>query len=334
MKTRKILTAIGLVALACVLACPSLVQANTAREIAQQAFPSVVILVLEDTNGQPISLGSGFFVAKGVIATNLHVIEGAATGYAKIVGTKTKYKVAGIVASDGIRDLALLAIQDSKAPPLPLERSWQPAVGDEVYAIGNPLGLEGTFSQGIISGVRRVGSDSILQITAPISPGSSGGPVLDSQGKVIGVAVATFKAGQGLNFAIPVSYLAPLLSDMKPATPLSTRVPVKADKSILDDLGGWSSKSVFGTQLTWQYSTATGYYSFSLRNVLREPVKEVYCLVIFSDREGNPLDVDIVHYAGVIPGGLAKRVASQVHESVQKMTTEIEFRVLDFQIAE
>jgi S1-C subfamily serine protease len=86
------------------------------------------------------------------------------------------------------------------------------AVGDKVYAVGNPLGLEGTFSEGIISGMRFIGGHATMQITAPISPGSSGGPILDGSGSVIGVAVATFKNGQNLNLAIPVGYVSRLLT--------------------------------------------------------------------------------------------------------------------------
>src|SRR5262249_3421737 len=82
-------------------------------------------------------------------------------------------------------------------------------IGDEVYVVGNPEGLEGTFSQGIISSLR--GNDYI-QITAPISHGSSGGPVLNKNGEVIGVAVGLIEEGQNLNFAIPVSKLTQLLN--------------------------------------------------------------------------------------------------------------------------
>lgn len=153
---------------------------KTAREIAYNSFPSVVMLVMEDSNGQPLSLGSGFFVREGIVATNLHVIEGASKGYAKIVGKKAKYDISSVMGIDTKRDLVLLAIRDAKAPSLSLGDSHQVAVGDEIYAIGNPQGLEGTFSQGIIGSIREVGPDKILQITAPISPGSSGGPVLRS----------------------------------------------------------------------------------------------------------------------------------------------------------
>ncbi len=156
-----------------------LLHAQNAREVAQKAFQSVVLLVMEDRNGQPLALGSGFFVRDGVVATNMHVIEGAAKGHAKLIGQKSKYEVGGIVARDTAHDLVLLAVTEARAPVLPLGQSGV-AVGDEVYVVGNPLGLEGTFSAGIISGIRQLGPDTLLQITAPISPGSSGGPVLDA----------------------------------------------------------------------------------------------------------------------------------------------------------
>lgn len=181
--------------------------AQTAQEIAKKAFGSTVLLVMEDANGQPLSLGSGFIVRDGQIASNRHVIEGAARGYAKQVGQKTKHDIEGIVAVDPERDLVVLKISGAGAIALTLGSSDAVQVGESVYAVGNPQGLEGTFSQGIVSSIREVGTDKLLQITAPISPGSSGGPVLNSKGEVIGVSVATFRGGQNLNFAIPSVYL-------------------------------------------------------------------------------------------------------------------------------
>ncbi|MHC2994931.1 MAG: serine protease [Candidatus Atribacteria bacterium] len=320
------------------LLATSLSQALTARQIAQNAFPSIVLLVMEDANGQPVSLGSGFFVLDDVVATNIHVIKSAARGYVKIVGQKTKYEIAGLVFADYRRDLALLKITGVKASPLILGDINQVAVGDEVYAIGNPQGLEGTFSQGIVSGIRQIGSDMLFQITAPISPGSSGGPVLNTQGKVIGVAVATFSGGQNLNFAIPASYLAPLLRSVftlaRVVVPLSAEATTKQKKSIIDDLGGRSVEGVIGENLVWTYGGASGPYSFSFRNQLREPVKDIYCFVVFYDHSGNPIDVDVVYYRDVVPAGLAKRVKSRVDGSVQKLTYKVEFRILDFKIVE
>jgi len=186
---------------------------QSARDIARVAFKSVVLLEMNDSNGQPLSLGSGFFISSGIIATNAHVIEGASSGTAKLVGDTHTLQILGTVAVDRNADLALLKV-DSSAPSLVLGSSTSPAVGDNVYVVGNPLGLEGTFSAGIISGVRQIEEDSILQMTAPISPGSSGGPVMDNSGVVIGVAEATFSNGQNLNFAVPTLYLSKLLASV------------------------------------------------------------------------------------------------------------------------
>lgn len=96
----------------------SLCYAKTAKEIAQNSFPCVVMLLTEDANGEPLSLGSGFFVKEGVVATNLHVIKGAAKGYVKLIGRKQRYDIAGIVATDRERDIVLLSVKGAKARSL------------------------------------------------------------------------------------------------------------------------------------------------------------------------------------------------------------------------
>lgn len=109
---------------------------------------------------------------------------------------------------DEKNDIALLRVVGAEAPSLPLGDSQKVAVGDEVYVAGNPEGLEGTFSEGIVSAIR---GTRLLQITAPISPGSSGGPVMNQRGEVIGFAAGGREKGQNLNFAIPVSFLSALI---------------------------------------------------------------------------------------------------------------------------
>ncbi len=317
------------------LFCPLIVSGQTARRVAETTFPSVVLLVMEDSNGQTVSLGSGFFVSSNVVATNLHVIESATRGYAKLVGQRTKFDIVGIVGIDSSRDLALLMLEGAKAPFLSVSANGTVAVGDDVYVVGNPQGLEGTLSQGIISSLRRIGNDTLMQITAPISPGSSGGPVLNSEGKVIGVAVATLKGGQNLNFAIPSSYLSPLISNMRLPQRLSTGSATSGRSSLSNDLGGKLSAGVTGGQWAWTYSgLEIGSYSFTLRNELREPVKNVKCLVVFLDKERKPLDVDIITVSGVIPGGLARRISSKVDGSVQRLAQFAQFRILDFEVVE
>ena len=337
----------------CVLGLNNVTEAKVSRDIAKQAFPSVVMLVMEDDNGQPLSLGSGFFVREDIVATNLHVVEGAAGGYAKIVGKKQKYDIAGYVAIDHKMDLVLLKINKAKAPVITLGDSTRIAVGDEVFAVGNPKGLEGTFSKGIVSGIRKIEEATLLQITAPISPGSSGGPILNSEGDVIGISVATFMGGQNLNFAIPTSYLSELLSDVKPIKKLTVKEkPKKKVKSILADLGGRSSEGVVGEKLTWinQLYGLDGGFSFTLRNQLRESVQDIYCLIIFYDTDGSPLDITVAYYRSIIPGKLAKRVNGSVDRSIKRLTTppskdngllssftpstKVEFRILNFQIVE
>lgn len=315
------------------------------RDIAKQVSPSVVLLVMEDANGQPLAMGSGFVVQEGVVATNQHVIEAAAGGYAKLAGQNTKYNVRGVVASDPARDLVLLAVDGLKAAPLNIGDSAQVAVGDQVYAIGNPQGLEGTFSAGIVSGVRKVGKDSLLQITAPISPGSSGGPVTNNKGEVIGVAVATFKEGQNLNFAIPSQYLLQLIPTIKASVALSE--PDKTQKgkkkeSIVDEMGERSTEGVTASHFRWTtHLLSSGLFSLSLRNDLREPVRDISCLVIFWGEDDQPIETVVVRFKETVLPGLAKRVAGSVHDSVQELTTpkgrpapttKVEFRILHFVI--
>ena len=194
----------------------------TSNEIAKMSLKSVVVVTVQDSKGHALRLGSGFFVGDGIIATNFHVIDGARYGYVSLVGDSQPYQVLGTVAVDKQRDLVLLAVNRAKATPLQLDDSASPVdVGDTVYVAGNPEGLEGTFSQGIVSGVRQLGDSMLIQVTAPISAGSSGGPVLNQKGRVIGVAVATFKEGQNLNFAVPVIHLSGLLLKVGPVTPLA-----------------------------------------------------------------------------------------------------------------
>ena len=194
--------------------------AKTAKEIAKIAFDSTVVIFMEKANGQ-VSQGSGFFVRNDQIATNLHVIEGAVKGYAKLIGQTAKYNIEGIIGVDPTNDLAILKISGKSSRSLTLGDSNTIQVGESIYAVGNPEGLEGTFSQGIVSSIRReIGSGKYFQMTAPISPGSSGGPVMNTQGEVIGVSTASHKSGQNLNLAVPSIHLKVLLQKNGPVKPL------------------------------------------------------------------------------------------------------------------
>ncbi len=315
----------------------SAAKAQTVQQVARKAFGSTCLLVMEDANGQPLSLGSGFFIRDGEIASNLHVIEGAASGYARLVGQETKYDIQGISGADPKRDLVILKVMASSDTILPLGDSDTVQVGESVYAVGNPQGLEGTFSQGIVSSIRGIGSDRILQITAPISPGSSGGPVLNTQGEVIGVSVATFTGGQNLNFAIPAKYLKTLLGKSGSVKLLSQAKPAENNWSILSDLGGRSLDSVVGSHFNWSDNQFMGEYTFSVRNKLRESVEDVICLVIFYGHDGLPIHTEMTLIEGPIGGRLAKRSAKLGRlsaDEVRNITSETEIRILDFRLLE
>lgn len=194
----------------------------TARAIAQIAFPSLVYIQAND--GDVTVVGSGFFVADGVVATNAHVINGMTNVTVKIVGQEKylpmkrviNYNYTVAVGNDGVPagdDLALIEVEKGSALSLSLGNMNQVAIGDTVYAVGNPEALEGTFSSGIVSALRRYEQrTSRIQITAPISSGSSGGPLLDAYGRVIGIVVESRVEGQNLNLAIPVSDLQRLMT--------------------------------------------------------------------------------------------------------------------------
>jgi S1-C subfamily serine protease len=124
----------------------SITQGQTANEVAKKIMPSVVVLFNENSKGKSISLGSGFFVRSDVIATNYHVVKGAGRLYAKLINQPRLYQIKKILAYDSGKDIALLKISGVEASPLWIGNSCIMEAGDTVYVVGNPKGLEGTFS--------------------------------------------------------------------------------------------------------------------------------------------------------------------------------------------
>jgi S1-C subfamily serine protease len=173
-------------------------------ELVKRIKPSSVAVETFDSKGNTVSRGSGFFIAPDRIVTNRHVIERSARVEIHLIDGK-KFVVKGVLAIDGEGDLAMLQVDVPRqfALPLPILRTV-PQEGESIVVVGNPFGLEGSVSNGIVSAVREIsGYGRIIQITAPISPGSSGSPVVNMSGQVIGIASLQAAEGQSLNFAIP-----------------------------------------------------------------------------------------------------------------------------------
>src|SRR5882672_10103418 len=180
-------------------------------ELVRRIKPSAVAIETFDARGEKLSRGSGFFIDVDRIVTNRHVIEGAYRAEVHL-NSGNAYQVKSVAAVDAEGDLALLKIDAPRnlIRPLSLDRT-SPQEGESVVVIGNPFGLEGSVTNGIVSAVRDIpGFGRIIQITAPISPGSSGSPVVNMQGQVIGVATLQITGGQSVNFAIPSERIAQL----------------------------------------------------------------------------------------------------------------------------
>jgi hypothetical protein len=184
----------------------------TPADIAAHALPAVV------TIRTPRSLGTGFVVrGDGWIATNLHVLVGGGARVVVALRDGRELPIVELLAASPEHDLALVRIEARGLPSLALGNSDAMRPGDPVVAIGNPMGLEATVSNGLVSARRKVeGGLEVLQVSAPIAPGSSGGPLFNERGEVIGVATAVLTGGQNLAFGVPVSYLAPMIEQPAP----------------------------------------------------------------------------------------------------------------------
>lgn len=216
---------------------PAICLAQDARQVAQKVLPSVVVITTYDSAGQPIMQASGFFVTENTVATNSHVIEGASEAkITLVVGNANSYSVTGVVALNQQRDLVLLKVANVRGVPLTVVSANQTEVGEEIYAVGNPKGFAGTISAGIVSsfGTRRIEGEDLLQVTTPISPGSSGGPVGNKIGEVIGIADASVSGGQNLNFAVPAAYLVSLITQIGSSQPLSFVTTPKSVRAAID----------------------------------------------------------------------------------------------------
>jgi Flp pilus assembly protein TadD len=184
-----------------------LAAAKTPEQIFVQVSPSVVVVDIFDAKEKPIGLGSGAVIGVGQVITNCHVAQ---MGNSLQVRQSGKTFKAMLQYADPDRDLCQLSVPDLKAPPVILGSAKKLRVGQRVYAIGAPEGLELTLSEGLISSLRLYEGSQYIQTSAAISHGSSGGGLFDDQGRLVGITTFQFVEGQNLNFALPVDWIGEL----------------------------------------------------------------------------------------------------------------------------
>lgn len=182
-------------------------------ELVRRVKTSVVSVLTYDGKGEPLISGSGFFIRPGEVVTNLHVIRAAQRVEIHTLDGKGRtYPVTGALAIDEEADLALLnvSLPDERSHPLAMTNAL-PEEGEQVFVIGNPLRLEGSVSDGIVSAVREVPDlGRIIQITAPVSHGNSGSPLFNMRGQVIGIVTVKVTNGQNINLALGTARIAAL----------------------------------------------------------------------------------------------------------------------------
>ena len=207
----KIRASIGLVLLCqapCAGADPLSLKAILARE-----GPAVVLIETHDEDGTENSQASGIVLSRdGLIVTNLHTLESACEVLVHTGGQAKESVVTGVTFGEDGHDLVILHVQGLRLTPATLGNSTTLSIGDKVVAIGNPMGLENSVSEGIVSGKRHLNGEELIQTTVPISPGSSGGGLYDSLGRLVGITTSTLRESQNLNFAIPVEQVQELLA--------------------------------------------------------------------------------------------------------------------------
>lgn len=209
-------------------ACLAQAQTPTPEQLFERLSPSVWTVETSDAQGRPLSIGSGVVVGPGSVVTNCHVLSKASR---VVVGRENVTYGASLEHPDPERDLCLLKVANFHAPAVAMAGVDSLKVGARVYAIGSPRGLEQTISDGLLSGIRRTesGHFTALQITVPISKGSSGGGLFDAQGRLVGITTFQVRDGQNLNFALPAGWIAEIPQRARDA--LAAAAPAAPAKS-------------------------------------------------------------------------------------------------------
>jgi tetratricopeptide (TPR) repeat protein len=252
---------------------------ETLPELVRRVKPLVVAIATYDEDGEALMTGSGFFVRPGQVVTNLHVMRGAKRAEIKTLEGKGRvFPITGTLSVDEEGDLCLLNVEMPPARGRASELARVlPDEGETIFVIGNPLKLEGSVSDGIVSAVREVPNvGRIIQITAPTSHGNSGSPVFNLKGQVLGVVTVKVTNGQNINLAIAAARLEKLRpGQLRPLAALPSK-----DKST--DVGESSYRTGLESMWLGNYDNALGYFETAAnRNPRRADawVQVGYCKV-------------------------------------------------------
>ena len=224
---------VRLISAACSLVLlPVASHALTPTQVFDKVKDAVVVVKTLDAQGEVKALGSGVILSPGRVATNCHVVE---EGVSYRVGRGKQLVPASLYAEDRDKDICLLDAKGIQGKPAQLGKAAGLRVGDQVYAVGAPQGLELSLSDGIVAQLRG-GPPPMIQTTAAISPGSSGGGLFDGQGRLVGLTTFHIEGGQNLNFAMPAEWIGEVNLDrqMRAAQPKG-KYTVVSD----EDLKGW-----------------------------------------------------------------------------------------------
>lgn len=325
------------------------IQTSNTEMVAANSLKATVMIVMEDENHRELAYGSGVIIDNNKIVTNKHVIENASFGKVKKYGSDSTYSIMQILAIDSLNDLAILEISNLHKEVNIKFDTTRPNIGKKVYAVGNPKGLEGTFSEGIVSGIRFLkDSLELIQISAPISPGSSGGQIIDEKNQIIGIAVGGIVEGQNLNFAIPSKYLISLIS--RPQTPLQlstikgSKTKQMGQKEITQSTEEILVKNVYWYEHSGQRTSegVNPLMEFSIYNGLEKSISDINLLFILYDRDSLPVDYSYFTVSISIPPKLAKNIINtEINGRTytvgkikldKKYGYRCEIRILDFSI--
>jgi len=287
--------------------------ALTPSQVFEKVKDSILVVKTLDAQGKVKLQGSGVLLPSGKVATNCHVVEGGAS---YLVGRSKQFVPAILYAEDGDNDICILDAKGITGKPVQLGKAASLKVGEKVYAVGAPQGLELSLSDGIVAQLRG-GPPPLIQTTAAISPGSSGGGLFDAEGRLVGLTTLYMVGGQSLNFAIPVEWIGEVKPGRKLAAEGRSQTEWLKRALALENLKDWQglldwcrkwTKSEPKDTIAW-YGLGFAYGSLNRHNDAIEAYRQALRI--------NPEYAEVWYNLGVVYGLSGNRTAAL--DAVQKL---------------